>query len=163
MRDEMANLAWAIERTVETPIEVALPRVGDTSAIEPAPAAAAALDGAPRYLLASSVPANWVPYLPVQVLDADGKVISRLRRGAVLAPDGSQEVRPARTQLLGGAAEALLYDEEVPREGIRVTRRRRLARWVDGSSWLWTAHRKFIGRGEGSSGLRFDTLEERQA
>jgi hypothetical protein len=52
----------------------------------------------------------------------------------------------------------LLYDEEVPREGVHVTRSRRMARWIDGSTWVWTAFRKQVGRGEGSGGLRFDQL-----
>jgi len=30
---------------------------------------------------------------------------------------------------------------------------------ADGSTWLWTAFRKQVGRGEGSSGLAFDQLE----
>ena len=54
--------------------------------------------------------------------------------------------------------ELLLYDEEVPREGVHVTRNRRMARWIDGSTWVWTAFRKQVGRGEGSSGLRFDSV-----
>ena len=56
------------------------------------------------------------------------------------------------------AGSLLLYDEEVPREGTRITRRRRMTRWVDGSTWLWTAFRNEAGRGEGSAGLRFDQL-----
>jgi hypothetical protein len=35
-----------------------------------------------------------------------------------------------------------------------------MARWIDGSTWAWVAHRKQVGRGEGSSGLQFDSLEE---
>jgi len=34
----------------------------------------------------------------------------------------------------------------------------RLARWVDGSTFLWLARRNQIGRGEGSSGLRRDAM-----
>jgi hypothetical protein len=49
--------------------------------------------------------------------------------------------------------------EEVPREGQHVNRLRVVARWIDGSTWLWTAFRKQVGRGEGSSGLAFDRLE----
>jgi hypothetical protein len=51
-----------------------------------------------------------------------------------------------------------LYEEEVPREGVRVTRVYQYTRWCDGSSHLWIGRRKRIGRGEGSSGLRFDVL-----
>jgi hypothetical protein len=52
-----------------------------------------------------------------------------------------------------------LHDEEVPREGARVTRHYKMTRWLNGESFLWAANRKEVGRGEGSSGLRFDALE----
>jgi len=153
MRDEMANLAWAIERSIESPLEQPIPRIEGTQ-----PADAVLAQGPPRYLLASSVPAYWIPLLPVETHDASGKLISRLRRGAVLQPDGSQQVHPARSDVLKAADGLLLYDEEVPREGQHVIRQRVVARWIDGSTWLWTAFRKQVGRGEGSSGLAFDQL-----
>lgn len=79
----------------------------------------------------------------------------------MLQPDGSQQVHAARGEILGGSP--LLYDAEVPRDGARVTRGRRLVRWTDGSTWVWTGYRKGVGRGEGSSGLRFDRIEEPSA
>ena len=168
MRDETANLAWGIERTVESPVETA-------SALNPSPAedadprapAGSATEtgvdtgdgGVPsRYRLATTVPSNWVPLVPVEVTLADGHVAERLQVGAVLQPDGSQRVQQARTELLA-VPDLLLFDEEVPREGVRITQSRRLARWLDGSTWLWAARSVRIGRGEGSSGLRFDSLE----
>ena len=51
-----------------------------------------------------------------------------------------------------------LFEEEVPREGVRVTRSYQYTRWFDGSTHLWIGRRKEVGRGEGSSGLRFDVL-----
>jgi len=152
MRDEMANVAWAIEQTVESPVERPVPR-GDTAV--PPPEA----DGLPRYLLASAVPDNWIPLLPVQ-LPGTGPVQSRLRVGQVLQPDGSGRTHPAVGQILAAATDGLLYDEEVPREGVRVTRSRRMARWTDGSTWVWSGLRRQIGRGEGSSALTFDHLIE---
>ena len=50
--------------------------------------------------------------------------------------------------------------EEVPRSGLRLVRQFEYTRWVDGSTFLWLARRKGAGAGEGSSGLRFDRLEE---
>jgi hypothetical protein len=156
MRDEMANVAWAIERSIESPVEQ--PRV--YAAPPPADGdAALGQGGVPRYLLASTVPENWIPLLPVQLPDA-GKVISRLKRGAVLQPDGTQRVHRARSQALNVGANVLLYDEDVPREGVHITRTRNAARWIDGSTCVWTAFRKEVGRGEGSSALRFDQLRE---
>jgi hypothetical protein len=86
-------------------------------------------------------------------------LVSRLKRGAVLQPDGSKIVHHARSEALNASADLLLYDEEVPREGVHITRRRRMTRWIDGSSWLWTAFRNEVGSGEGSAGLRFGQLE----
>jgi hypothetical protein len=119
--------------------------------------------GPPRYRLASTVPPHWIPLLPVQLRDTDDKVISRLRRGAVLQVDGPPRIHRAAGDILNASPEGLLHDEEVPREGVHVTRLRRLARWIDGSTWLWTAHRTHIGRGEGSSGLVFDRADEGSA
>lgn len=154
MRDEMANVAWAIERAVESAVEQPVPRANDA-------AAPPAADGAPRYVLSSGVPDNWIPLLPVQLTpDGGGPVVSRLRRGGVLRPDGGSTIHVAVGQVLNAAPDLLLYDEEVPREGVRVTRSRRTARWTDGSTWLWTGFRKRVGSGEGSSALTFDELVE---
>ena len=161
MRDEMANLAWAIERSIESAIELASPR-GDSSSstytgMDDAPPSAGLASA--RYVLSSTVPANWIPLLPVQVAVPPDTIVSRLKRGAVLQPDGSQQVHSALGRVLNPGGSLLLFDEEVPREGIRVTRHCQMARWIDGSTWLWVAHRKQVGRGEGSSGLQFDRLD----
>jgi len=157
LRDEMANLAWAVERSVEGAIGIPVNLAdGAPAADDPAPPADPG--AVPRYLLATPVPGNWVPLLPVQ-LDDHGRVVTRLKRGAVLQPDGTNRVRQGRSQVLAALAGSALYDEEVPREGAHLTRRRRMARWVDGSTWAWTAFQNEVGRGEGSAGLRFDHLE----
>jgi hypothetical protein len=160
MRDEMANVAWAIERSLEGSLEQAVTRVSNPSASTAVNATAipAAADAPLRYLLSSTVPENWIPLLPVQLSAGPGGIISRLKRGAVLQPDGSHKVHHAEGEVLNASGHLLLYDEEVPREGVHVMRSRRMARWIDGSTWVWTAFRKQVGRGEGSSGLRFDQL-----
>jgi hypothetical protein len=89
-----------------------------------------------------------------------------LRLGALpsIQPDGAiVPIRP-RGHLLAPTApdaEVILREEEVPREGARVTRAYQLARWFDGTTFLWLGRRKAVGRGEGSSGLRFDVVDER--
>jgi hypothetical protein len=95
MRDEMANLAWGIERTIENPIGAALslsnpPPVASTTTTAPAPAGA---PPPPRYTLSAVTPANWVPLMPVQV-DAKGTV--KLKPAIALQPDGSNRIHTAR-------------------------------------------------------------------
>jgi hypothetical protein len=135
----------------------------ESDAAAPPPAVPAPPDGMPYYDLSSEVPAPWVPLLPVQVPVTGGQMLRRLKRGAVLVADGSREVRHALGEILNTGSELLLHDEEVPREGARVTRHYELARWIDGSTLLWPSRRKQVGRGEGSSGLRYDRIVEPDA
>jgi hypothetical protein len=162
MRDEMANLAWAIERTVESPIEQPAQRYEAPDAVPSQSPSDVTNTDLPRYLLSSYVPPNWIPLLPVQLQlpNTPGQILSRLKLGAVLQPDVKKKVHAATGEVLLPLANLLLYDEEVPREGARITRQRRLARWTDGSTWLWTSFRNQVGRGEGASALKFDQILE---
>jgi hypothetical protein len=155
LRDEMANLAWAVERRLESPLERAL----DTGAGEPPERSSSPSEGGlPAYQLASVVPAHWIPLLPVRT-EESAQV--RLARGAALDLSGHPQVVRSQARLLGDPTHPLLIpEEEVPREGAVVRRAWQGARWHDGRLFVWSAHRKSVGRGEGSSGLRFDTLGE---
>jgi len=155
LRDEMANMAWAVERVVESPIERPLNRFEERPEAGNEPPLPAKEIGV--YTLASRTPGNWVPLLPVRTTDG-----LRLKRGKVLRADGSRQLVEARGRVLqpdGSATSGLaLYEEEIPREGVRVTRSCQLARSQDGRTHLWIGRRKRIGRGEGSSGLAFDRV-----
>ncbi len=157
LRDEMANLAWGVERLVESACEQPLNRYeayleqerrqGRAPAAEPPP------PGTVRYRLMNEVPDYWVPLMPVATPGG-----LRLRRGAVLRTDGTQGRVEAQGRILEPGKPLSLFDEEVPRAGVRVTRSYQFTRWTDGSSHLWIGRTKGVGRGEGSSGLRFDSL-----
>ena len=160
MRDEMSNLAWAIEKSVEGPIEQPVQLAESATSAASPPLPPADLGTPPRYLLSSTVPSNWIPLLPVELDGGGGTLVQRLKRGAMLQPDGSKIVHTGRSQVLNVTANLLLYDEEVPRDGVHITRRRRATRWIDGSTWLWTAFRNETGAGEGSAGLQFDQVQD---
>jgi hypothetical protein len=49
-------------------------------------------------------------------------------------------------------------EEEIPRDGIELTRAFNYARDAHGRGLLWIGRRKTTGRGEGASGLRFDVI-----
>ena len=169
LRDEMANLAWAVERVIESPTEGRINRFeaylksqrnGDQQSppATPAPSKQPSPSTPPAlsYLLTTVVPDYWVPLLPVKTDDG-----LRLRRGAVLKTDGTTGFVPALGRILEPGVVLSLCEEEVPREGVRVTRSYQFTRWIDGSSHCWLGRRKSVGRGEGSSGLRFDSLERK--
>jgi hypothetical protein len=158
LRDEMANMAWAVERVVQGPSGRPLRRFEayqekrqreDDAGGGTASESTADL----VYRLASEVPDYWYPLLPVLV---DQRSIC-LRLGAMPGEQPSTTDGP-RGRILAAAVPLLIPEEEVPRAGARVTRAYQYARWIDGSSHLWIGRRKQPGRGEGSSGLRFDTI-----
>jgi hypothetical protein len=107
-----------------------------------------------RYRLATEVPEHWVPLVPAQ-----SSAGLRLKRGQVLKADGSRSLVKAQGRILNAdVSDAGIFEEEIRREGVRVRRHYQLARWHDGSTHLWVGRRKSVGRGEGSSGLKFDSL-----
>jgi hypothetical protein len=77
-----------------------------------------------------------------------------LRKGAIVKKGA--DVEPVGILLQPGA-QLDVQDEEIPREGRRVQRIPVLARRVDGTYDRWIARRASVGRGEGASGLAFDS------
>jgi hypothetical protein len=162
LRDEMANMAWAVERVVEGPSGASLSRteqwhrrIAEAAANQPAPSPPLA---PLKYTVESTVPDHWIPLLPVQ-LDSTRRAV-RLVRGAMLRYGDGDPVPVAPIgRLLEPEQPLALFEEEVPRAGSRVTRVPVLARWLDGSTVHWIGRRKRTGRGEGSSGLRFDSAD----
>ena len=179
-RDEMANMVWAIERTI--PLPSGSPKRGREAADEtryayeqdlerrlgapplpPAPAEGAKI----RYRVMSSVPENWIPMIPVHV-PGDNREVQLQRAAMLRVMTGDANLTPdpvrARTSLLrqglddGAPQSYIVHEEEVPRAGAVVSLQFQRTRWRDGRAWVWLGVRKRTGRGEGSSGLAFDQL-----
>lgn len=154
LRDEMANFAWAVERSVQGPGGDVRNRhdEGYPPPFKPGADPAAELD----YLLQTDIPAWWIPFLPYST----GYGTIALAKGVM--QHGDQLIEPVGVVLRPGEAMSL-RDEEVPREGVRLRRVPTLARRVDGSYARWITRRVTVGRGEGASGLAFDTTIARSA
>lgn len=160
LRDELANLAWAVERVVESAAGGRLDRLEGyrTTRFTPPPERSSDGDDMLHYRLATTVPDYWLPLVPVRIDPARPDI--RLQRGRVLLDRDGEPVAPgALGRVLEPGAPLSLFEEEVPRAGARVTRAWQYARWADGATHLWIGRRKGPGRGEGWSGLRFDVVE----
>ena len=180
VRDEIANMVWGIERTVQLASGAWM--MGATAGRETLAWHQRLLDerlaanpddrrfvppSAPvRYRVMTSVPEEWIPFIPVHV-PADNRE-TQLQRGAmprILAgdPDDPAKVRP-QTQLLRFGLDVIpklpyfIHEEEATRAGARITQRFQRARGRDGRVVVWLGARKETGRGDASSGLAFDTL-----
>ncbi len=165
LRDEMADMVWAVEEATENALGETWPGRERDAAREP-PAAPPSASTAPlRYLIETRVPLNWIPFLPVAVDAARGLV--ELERGAMIRADlggPPTPVPPAGrilqpTSSLADPAHYRVAEEEVPRSGLTVSRRACRARALDGSTHLWVGRGRSAGRGEGASGLRFDVAK----
>ena len=151
LRDEMANMAWGVERVIEN--AVGSPRTRFEQQTE-APQSLTQSREKAFYKLATDVPNNWVPLMPVRIND-----VLRLSRARMLQIDRPTQPIGALGRILNPDQKPLaIFEEEIPREGIRVIRHYQLARWQDGSTHLWIGRKKKVGRGEGASGLKFDSL-----
>jgi len=161
LRDELADLVWAVER-------IALGANGlpvDRGQIEAARRAAPTLpssvpleylegpaEGRVSYRLRTDVPGNWFPLLPPET-----GPVSALTPATVPPLDGSPAPQPW-TRILAEQSGGLA-PEEVTRVGVQASRMWRYARWIDGRHVAWIARGAGPGRGPGSSGLRFDVLQ----
>lgn len=179
VRDEMANMVWGVEDRIPdllgesidgqqaaydlTEFLKKLYTVPDTVTEE--------LTGDLKYQLASIVPENWIPFVPVRLEDSYRAI--KLRRASMpRVIDGLDslipgQIRPRTYILRQGLNDDDtqdkpydIYEEEVPKAGVQVMATFQRARWYNGKTFIWYGYRKRTGRGQGSSGLRFDTTSD---
>jgi len=166
VRDESANLVWGIEQTVR--MASGEGRSGDEVAAESlafrrrlhTPEHPDGPHAPIAYQVMSSVPENWIPFIPVHVPGNNRNV--QLQRAAMPSEvDGTTPVRP-RTALLREGLDAgrsyYVNEEEVPRSGTRLSVAYNRTRTKTGRVAVWLSVRRDTGRGERSSGLVFDQL-----
>lgn len=134
IRDEMMNMAWAIEETTIGPLGQPL-RGYDVAARHTPDPPDPTITTLPRYLLRPPAPPYWVPYLPAA--GADGVMFER--------------ATPAKTP-------PRISEEELRRSGIRVERVVARSRGFCGDTYLWLACRKNVAPAETTSASPFDVL-----
>jgi hypothetical protein len=170
IRDENANLVWGVEQTVRTTTgesrrgaEVSAEditfRARFARTDQPSPPRAAV-----KYVAMNSIPEQWIPFTPVHVEGDDRSI--RLQRAALPSVVDANPIRPRTALLREGLDQGKAYylnEEEVPSAGTRLTVSYRRTRWHNGHVVVWLAARRGVGRGEGSSGLAFDTLVDNPA
>jgi hypothetical protein len=160
LRDEMANMVWAVENIV--PSQAGKGVNGDEMALEKEEDITPASDteddinnsnkASIRYILGTTVPHNWIPFIPLQIDENSPEI--QLQRARLPASKG------ASGQLLKEKPAPYFIPEEViPKSGIQVSRTFQLARYLNGATCLWIGRRKGAGKGEGWSNLKFDQIE----
>ena len=149
LRDEMADMAWAVEQRYEGETGRASQAIEEMALAAPE-TRTPSTDAILRYVLGTTVPPYWFPLVPLR--DSDGVRLAldqMANRDASVVPRG---------RFLDLAAPPI-PDADVPREGTRLVRDYALTRSMSGATLAWARRVRHVGSGEGSSGLRFDATE----
>jgi len=176
-RDEMTNVAWARESTIEgadgrpydrevhfmrrkyemeeeekereRTKESVEEKPQDTSKEKPEEGHKDVYE----YELVSLIPDHWFPLMP-----ATGYKYQMLQMKEDIKPLGS--ILKEKTPVPAGQNKWLsFWQNEIPREGSEVLRRHIMTRDGEGKVMLWRGRQKRAGHGEGSSGLQYDSFK----
>jgi len=176
VRDEVADMAWGVEKTVPLASgisrpggEVAKQTLNFLQSLLPGGGSPPPMNAAVRYQAMNSVPENWIPLIPVHVPNDNREIqLQRAAMPRILTgdPNPPQKVQPLTSLLRQGldlspAQTYFLHEEEVPRAGARITQYFSRSRWTQGQVLTWLRAQKQTGRGEASSGLAFDRLVDK--
>jgi hypothetical protein len=151
-RDEMANIAWAIERRIES----AAGRTIDRNAPRTPPPAPlpVATDDRWYFALSTDVPDHWIPLVPVRIDGTHTQIA--LRRGRVST---EPDEHTAKGRVLEPEHAFVMHEEEIPAGGLLVERHWQLARDANGKVCLWVGRKRSPGGGPMQrTPLHFDEL-----
>jgi hypothetical protein len=188
MRDEMANMVWGVEKIIPDLLGGGADGHAAAQLLSnffrglerrDADVPSAVPEGVKlKFRLGNTVPENWIPFLPIH-LPAQNRAIQLQRASMPRWFNGEFTQTRARTSILRegmheapGAAEHLfvnsseenqdspyfIFEEESPRSGVIVQATWQRTRWYDGKIVCWYGRKKQTSRGEGSSGLAFDSV-----
>jgi hypothetical protein len=169
-RDEISNLVWGVEETIPGITGTGINGFEAGKALtsffaqreSQTPPDREPNQAKIRYVLGSTVPENWIPFIATRKPGSNREV--RLQRAAmprVTDAIDKSVIRPRGRILRVGLENNQSYfvnEEEVPRAGAIVTRKFQRARGPNGEVFTWIGRRKETGRGEGASGLAFDRI-----
>jgi hypothetical protein len=159
LRDEMANMVWAVEDYIPDATDVGINGndAADKTGVVPPPIVGST--ASIRYVLGTAVPENWIPFLPVH---KPGSVQDIQFQRAAMPKLGSppREVIKAKGVMLNEVPPPYyVNEEEVPYSGSLLVRSWQRTRWFNGRTYIWIGRRRENGRGQGSSNLRFDQID----
>ena len=100
------------------------------------------------------IPINWIPYMPKR-LDTEGNYVLRRARTIEETSKGAQYKGVFLSE------SKYVFEEEVPRTGIMLTRVFQMARDSNGNRYCWRSRKKRPDVLPTSSGLRSDHLIEK--
>ena len=175
LRDEMANMVWGVEKRVPNHLGdgIAADELAEKvkqyllEIAEPNNREEVSNSAKVKYEIATTVPENWIPFIPVHIKNKNfvSRQIQLQRASMPRVVNGYKptRVRPKTSLLSEGLKTSkrkpfYIYEEEIPRSGCIIKGQWKRTRWLNGQTIVWYSYEKMNGRGEGNSGLKFDQL-----
>lgn len=158
MRDEMANMVWGIEEIIPdgTGTGISGHDAATRDGVLPPPVPAS--DALIRYVLGTSVPENWIPFLPVQLPGNQQDIHFQRAAMPKLGMPPKETIKAKGVLLNEQASPYFINEEEIPYSGTLISRAWQRARWYNGKTYNWIGRYRETGRGEGNSKLVFDQI-----
>lgn len=175
MRDEMANIVWGIEEIIPNAFgggmdsKLAEQNLHDylLKEIEENTVGSSSTDAELNFHIMNTVPENWIPFIPFSNNQSNRQIV--LKRATLLrVVDGKyateEPVRPRSILLSEGLNQSTpqgyeINEEEILRSGVTITTYYQRTRWYNGKIFTWLGRRRTVGKGEGSSNLKYDYFD----
>jgi hypothetical protein len=170
LRDEVANLTWAVEKSFRTLLGESINGYDyyqyKRNLITPVDPINSSIEKAIEFKFKNVIPWNWIPFIPVhehnfsnlnfpdhsQVVYQRGAMINHFTNPAI-------PIKP-NSRLLNEVSSPYFIDESIiPRTGVIYSERFQRTVWMNGKTFLWIGRKKMFGSHEGYSGLRFDQID----
>ncbi|OQW61748.1 MAG: hypothetical protein BVN28_06575 [Nitrospira sp. ST-bin4] len=161
-RDEMANMVWAVEEVIPDATGRGINGHDAADKTGVLPEKIVDSPAAIRYLLGTTVPKNWIPFLPVQRPGSSQDIVFQRAAMPKMGVPPRDVIKAKGVLLNEPTLPWFVNEEEIPYAGTIVTRSFQRARWYDGRTYVWIGRRRETGRGVGNSNLRFDQIEPTQ-
>ncbi len=161
-RDEMANIVWGIEHIIPDLFGIGKKAhelaQKHTAKIEPD-----VNSDKQTYSLIRTTSPNWIPFIPQRDSTSNANMLQLAAIPYVNIDNAMVLTEPASTIIKDLNANQniqknKIFNEEIPRSGIIVSKKWKRSRGADGKIYTWLKKTKKVGRGETSSSLKFDFL-----
>lgn len=160
MRDEMANMVWGIEEVIPDGTGIGMSGHDAANKDGILPAEIPSSDALIRYVLGTTVPENWIPFLPMQLPGSHQDIHFQRAAMPKLGIPPKETIKAKGILLNEQPTPYFINEEEIPYSGTLVSRAWQRTRWYNGKTYNWIGRHRETGRGEGNSKLMFDQILE---
>jgi len=160
IRDDTANMVWGIEDIIPDATNKGINgyEAADKTGVEPEPISESTAKI--RYTLGTTVPENWIPFLPVHIPGSNQSICFQRAAMPKLGSPPKDIVKAKGVLLNEVQPHYFINEEEIPYSGTIISRTYQRARWYNGKTFVWIGRYRETGRGPGNSDLRFDQIED---